>query len=165
MYLTTLKHIYSECESEWFDCIGEDEKYIREEENFYENCSAITKDSQVPIELLEVTKDRCFENRKCQAESEDSEDAVVGGSNQCTCEDLAASFNRTSTTSERYKRQTGEVFITSAKVTRVFKAQLGGRKLARDNQQLTRRKGDYTLIRQRFIDYTESFEEEDFDII
>jgi hypothetical protein len=157
-------HFCSECDSEWFDCIGEDEKYITEEENFYQNCSAETRDSDVPIELLEVTKDRCFENRKCEADPE-GEEVFVGGNSQCTCADLAVTLNRTSTSSERYKRQTGEVFITSANVARVFKAQLGGTRLARDSQQLTRRKGDYRLIRQRFIDYTESFDEEEFDII
>ena len=118
----------------------------------------------VPLELLEVTKDRCFENRKCQAEME-GEESFVGGSNQCTCEDLALNLNLTSISSQRYKRQTGEVFITSANVKRVFRAKLGGRRLARDTQQLTRKKGDYSKIRKQFLDYTESFEEEDFDII
>ena len=94
----------------------------------------------------------------------DSE-AFVGGSDQCTCADLALSLNIDLASSQRYKRQTGEVFITSANVHRVFKSRLGGRRIARDNQQLRRRKGDYTLIRQRFFDYTESFEEEDFDIL
>ena len=155
----------SECESEWFDCVGEDETYIREKESFYENCTAITKDPDVPLELLEITNDRCFENRKCLPNSEEDSEAFVGGSDQCTCADLAFNLNRNLPSSQRYKRQTGEVFITSAKVRRVFKSRLGGRRLARDNQQLRRRKGDYTLIRQRFFDYTESFEEEEFDIL
>ena len=93
----------------------------------------------------------------------EGEEMFVGGSNQCTCEDLAVSLNITS--SERYKRQTGEVFRTSANVQRVMRAKLGGRRLARDSQQLTRKKGDYTIIKQQFLDYTESFEEDDFDLI
>jgi hypothetical protein len=158
---------FSECESEWFDCIGEDETYIRDKENFYENCTSITNQSEVPIELLEVTKDKCFENRKCQADTDgDGEDLFVGGNSKCTCKELSISPNRAdSTTSERYKRQTGEVFITTANVQRVFRARLGGTKLARDNQQLTRRKGNYSLIRRWFIAYTKSFEEEQIDNI
>ena len=92
-------------------------------------------------------------------------EGFVGASDQCTCTDLASSLNINLPSSQRYKRQSGEVFITSSKVQRVFRARKGGRRIARDNQQLRRRKGDYTLIRQRFFDYTESFEEEDFDII
>ena len=95
----------------------------------------------------------------------EGEESFVGGSNQCTCEDLALNLNITLASSQRYKRQTGEVFVTSAEVRRVFRAKLGGRRLARDNQQLTRKKGDYQLIRKQFLDYTESFEEEDFDLI
>ena len=156
---------HSECASEWFDCIGEDEEYVKEKANFYENCTPTTKNSEVPNELLEVSKDTCFENRKCQADVDgDSEELFVGGSSKCTCEKSTISLNQTLISSERYKRQTGEVFITSARVQRVFKAKLGGRRLARDNQELNRRKGDYTLIRQGFLDYTKSFEEEDFDI-
>ena len=164
IYISILFH--SECSSEWFDCIGEDEKYVREKEKFYENCTPTTKNSEVPIELLEVTKDKCFENRKCQADIDgNKEDSFVGGSSDCICEESSNSPNRTLIPLERYKRQTGEAFITSARVRRVFKATLGGRRLARDDQQLIRRKGDYTLIRQGFRDYTESFEEEDIDII
>ena len=157
--------LHSECASEWFDCIEEDETYIREK-GFYKNCTPTTKNSEVPDELLDVTKDKCFENRKCQADIDgDSEELFVGGSSKCKCEKSASNLNRTLISSERYKRQTGEVFRTSARVRRVFKARLGGRRLARDEQQLTRRKGDYILIRQGLMDYTESFKEEDFDLI
>ena len=133
---------------------------------FYENCSAITKDSDVPRELLDITNDRCFENRKCTVAPEGEDEGLFVGSgdgSQCTCQNLAVVLNRTS--SQRYKRQTGEVFITSANVARVFRARKGARKLARDTQQLRRKKGNYIVIRQSFDDYTNSFEEEDFDLI
>ena len=89
-----------------------------------------------------------------------------GDGSQCTCQDLAAVLpNRTFPSTQRYKRQTGEVFITSANVARVFRARKGARKLARDTQQLRRKKGNYIVIRQSFNDYTDSFDEEDFDLI
>ena len=119
----------------------------------------------MPNELLEVTNDRCFENRKCNTEDADAADLFVGASTKCTCADASDNLNQTSVSSQRYKRQTGEAYIISANAKRVLRARLGGRRLARDTQRLTRRKGDYTLIRNRFRDYTESFEEEDFELI
>ena len=118
------QHFCSECNSEWFDCIGEDETYLREKESFYENCSAITKDSEVPIELLEITKDRCFENRKCNPNmTTDADGLIVGNSDQCTCANLVITPN--GPLPQRYKRQTAEIYISRSNSQRVFKAGLG----------------------------------------
>ena len=84
-----------------------------------------------------------------------------GNGNQCKCEDLAFSMYRTSASSKRDKRKTGEVFKTSAKSMRVYRAALGSKRVVRDFQQLTREEGSYTLIRQRFMEFIESFDEEE----
>ena len=162
MYLYEFSSEYS---SEWFDCVGEDEKYIRDKENFYQKCTAITKDSEVPTELLEVTKDTCFENRKCRSLDGDEKEMFVACDSRCTCENILLKPNRTSVSSQRPKRKTGEVFVTSANVQRVLRTESGGRRLATDIQQLTRRKGDYALIRQEFIDYTNLIDEEYFEFV
>ena len=93
----------------------------------------------------------------------DADGLIVGNSDQCTCANLSTTLN--GPLSQRYKRQTGEVFISRSNSQRVFRARLGGRRLARDRQQLTRKRGNYRRIKQQFQDYTDSFQEEDFDII
>ena len=103
IYISILFH--SECSSEWFDCIGEDEKYVREKEKFYENCTPTTKNSEVPIELLEVTKDKCFENRKCQADIDgDKEETFVGGSSDCILSSPIFWFKETTRHSQQIPR-------------------------------------------------------------
>ena len=160
-----LSNFYSDCGSEWNDCVAESEKYIREKSNFYNSCTPITNITDVPTELLRISNDTCFENRKCQNDvGADSEEAFVGGDPSCVCGDNSSDKSE-SLTSLRYKRQTGEVFRTSTNSSKILRSHLGGKRLSKDYQQLTRKKGSYSEIRRFFIDYSNTFDEDEFESI
>ena len=144
---------YSECDSEWVDCVTENEQYLREQ-RFYDDCTLIRDGSDT--DLRDVTEDTCLENRQCEnGQLRDSDEPFVGFNDACTCDvkDPVYSQNYYVTPKTRYKRQTGERYATGSVDTRMLKTPTGGTRFVRDTHQSIRTKR-YTEANKIHIDHS-----------
>ena len=162
---------YSECDTEWVDCVAEDESYLRNQTNFYDTCEVITG-FEGNEELLNASKSNCFENQKCEnGQILESSENFVGSCIQSKCIPFE---NDPSSNSEkiisRYKRQTeqktgtGEVYATSSVNTRVLRSALGDTRIVKDSSQLFRTAGSYSDANRIVTDVSKAFDEEAFEL-
>ena len=162
----------------------ENEKNLVDNTTYYEECK-FTMD--VDQELIDVSSDKCFENRQCAPDpnAKGDERVFVGacdavkvcdpeifGENNAVEEIQRQIFESSQEppASERYKRQTGEVYKSAAQDIRVLRTRSGFRRVARDMQQIRRKRGSYRSIKRLFTRTLDVFDEDalsniDLDII
>ena len=143
---------FSDCDSEWLDCISENEEYMRKlrgEDRLYEEC----KIKENNPDLRAVSPDNiCFDKRRCAngqqllpEENQEEAEEFVGFSQDCMDTCPAEDINNVIA---RYKRQVNEAFSTGASNCRVLRARNKKMRRACDRLRRTRRKGSYQKNRQ-----------------
>lgn len=148
---------FSGCESEWLDCVKEDEKYLRTETDYYDKCTETENSGEI---LPNVSDNECSSKRKC-VNGQNSNDAQphIGHDpfDSCTCTAKKNDLYSGYAAPTRYERQaqppqvgnvgTGEAYATTSQNTRVLRAKGGASKKVVDTLQKNRKTG-YTPARQ-----------------
>ena len=149
---------YRSCESEWLDCIAEDEEYLRKS-NFYKKCEIVTEKAKFfgnasAKNILEnVSNNQCFESRRCEdIQLAPGEEPFVGydPDGDCVCpklEETLPSYYKIPRT--RFRRQTRERYFVKVgqKACRVITSRRG-RRIRRSDKQVGRRSTSYTRVRR-----------------
>ena len=107
-----LINLFRECDSEWLDCIAEDEEYLQST-TFYNKCKVDDNgDPRSRDTLKKASQNKCFSSRRCEYVRLDNGDTPYAGfdpSDNCTCS--GTDTGKPSSNEQRLKRQTGEKYL------------------------------------------------------
>ena len=172
-----ISFIYSPCQSQWLDCIKEDEEYLRTNTSFYDECDIVDGTDEVDENwnnwnnwnkkksgsvLKAASQNTCLGPRQC-VNGQSSTDGLphVGYDpfGTCTCSAKQNTLSNIYTTKNRWKRQVNEGFATVATNTRVQRAAKGGRQTVVDTTRQVRQKryADAIKIATNTEDISEDF--------
>ena len=103
---------FRECDSEWLDCIAEDEKYLQST-TLYDKCKVDNNGDPRSRDILKkASENKCFSSRRCEYVRLDNGDTPYAGfdpSDNCTCS--GTETGKPSSNEQRLKRQTGEKYL------------------------------------------------------
>ena len=106
-----MTNFFRECDSEWLDCIAEDEKYLQST-TLYDKCKVDNNgDPRSRDTLKKASQNKCFSSRRCEYVRLDNGDTPYAGfdpSDNCTCS--GTDTGKPSSNEQRLKRQTGEKY-------------------------------------------------------